>query len=489
MKKISTYLIILFVLSGAVPRLTAQESGSGEPELRLNFRGVPLDLVLDYLSEAAGFTIVLETPVTGTVDAWSNRPITTDEAVDILNSALDKNGYAAIRDGKKLTVVSKEDAKKRNIPVKTGNKPEAIPRNAEMVTQIVPVRYINAAKLTTDLQPLLPATATMTANEGGNALVITDTQENIRRFVEIVAALDTAVSSVSTLEVFPLKFADAKTLATTINDLFKESSSTASNNTGGRGGFPGFGGFGRGGGRGGNEESAANDDNAGLKSATKVTAVADEHSNSLIIAAPDEYMPMVAQLIASVDTAVQDVTEVRVFHLNNADPNEMAELLTNLFPDTTATSAQNSRGTGVQFGGGPFGGGGRGGGQNTTTAESDRAKKQTQVLAVADARTSSVVVSASRDMMDQIAAMVAQLDSSSSKKQKVYVYHLENSDVVEVETILRNLFESQNSRNTQTTQNQNALNTRAQNAAQSQGQNQNSGFGNTGGTGGSQGFR
>ncbi len=488
MKTTLTCLTILLAVASASPRLSAQERASAEPELRLNFRGVPLDLVLDYLSEAAGFTIVLETKVSGTVDAWSNRPITTDEAVDILNSALDKNGYAAIRDGKKLTVVSKEDAKKRNIPVKTGNKPEAIPRNAEMVTQIVPVRYINAAKLTTDLQPLLPATATMTANEGGNALVITDTQENIRRFVEIVAALDTAVSSVSTLQVFPLKFADATELAATINNLFKESTSTTANNNGGRGGFPGFGGFGRGGGgRGGNADTQTPDDNAGLQAATKVTAVADEHSNSLIIAAPDEYMPMVAQLIASVDTSVQDVTEVRVFHLNNADPTEMAQLLTNLFPDPTAANATNGRGNGVSFGGGPFGGRGGGGGQTAATTESDRAKKQTQVLAVPDARTSSVVVSASRDMMEQIAAMVAQLDSSTSKKQKVYVYNLENSDVTEVEAILRNLFEGQNSRNTQTTQNQNALNTRSQNSAQSQGQNQNSGLGNTGG--GQGGFR
>lgn len=143
----------------------------------------------------------------------------------------------------------------------------------------------------------------------------------------------------------------------------------------------------------------------------------------------------------------------------------------------------------MRFGGSPFGG--RGGRQTNTNTDSDRAKKQTQVLAVADARTSSVVVSASRDMMEQIAAMVEQLDSSSSKKQKVYVYHLENSDVTEVEMILRNLFEGQNSRNTQTTQNQNALNTRSQNAAQSQGLNQNTGFGNTGGAGGGggQGFR
>jgi hypothetical protein len=47
---------------------------NGEPGLRLNFRGVPLDLVLNYLSEAAGFIIVLDAKLTGKIDAWSNQP-------------------------------------------------------------------------------------------------------------------------------------------------------------------------------------------------------------------------------------------------------------------------------------------------------------------------------------------------------------------------------------------------------------------------------
>src|SRR5947208_1394601 len=38
---------------------------NGEKGLRLNFRGVPLEWVLDYLSDAAGFIIVAETEVKG----------------------------------------------------------------------------------------------------------------------------------------------------------------------------------------------------------------------------------------------------------------------------------------------------------------------------------------------------------------------------------------------------------------------------------------
>lgn len=97
-----------------------------------------------------------------------------------MNSALGKSGCAAIRNGRTLTVVTKEEARKRDLPVKSGSNPSDIPKNDDMVTQILPVRFINAAQLTKDLQPLVSDKATMTANESGNALVITDSQINIR---------------------------------------------------------------------------------------------------------------------------------------------------------------------------------------------------------------------------------------------------------------------------------------------------------------------
>src|SRR2546423_3764013 len=59
-----------------------------EKGLRLNFRGVSLETVLNYLSDAAGFIIVLETKVDGKVDVWSNQPLNKDEAVNLLNSIL-----------------------------------------------------------------------------------------------------------------------------------------------------------------------------------------------------------------------------------------------------------------------------------------------------------------------------------------------------------------------------------------------------------------
>jgi general secretion pathway protein D len=465
--------------------------------LRLNFRGAPLELVLNYLSEAAGFIIVLETEVKGKVDVWSNHPVTKDEAIQLLDSMLRKNGYAAIRNGRTLTIVSRDTAKTRDIPVKPGNDPKLIPRTDEMITQIIPVRYANATQLTRDLQPLLPTDeTTLTANESANALVLTAPQATIHRMVEIVQALDTSISSISAIRVFSLRYADAKQLATMIKELFTPQTSTqrgggGGNNAraqflnrlgggaggfGGGGGFPGAGG-GRGGGGGGGGGSTGTGTSEAREAASRVVAVADEATNSLVVSAPDEYIPTIEQLIKELDASVTDVTELRVFHLQNSDPVEMASLLMELFPDESNNQAAQGQ---VQFRGGGGFGGGRGN-NSQQSGQSERMKKKGRVIAVPDQRTASIIVSADRELITQIEAMVAQLDANPARKQKVFVYTLENADVQSVEEILRNMFEGQTTRNargnTTRQQNNNPLNNRTVGAG---GQ----GFGTGGGGGG-----
>lgn len=453
----------------------------GEKGLRLNFRNAPLDLVLNYLSDAAGFIIVPETDVRGKVDVWSNQPLTKDEAVELLNRVLAKEGYAALRDGRTLTIVTQAEAKKRDIPVKMSNKASDIPKDQQVVTQIVPVRFIGAVQLAKDLQPLMPAQTTMTANEGGNALVITDTQQNIRRLVEIIDALDTTVSSLSSVKVFALRYADAKTVADMVKEVFTSTDTTRAGGGGGRnrfqfGGFNPFGGGGQGGGDGAN--------NSGRPGASKVVATADERSNSLVVSAPDDLMPTIEQLVNSIDTNVDDLTEIRVFRLNHADPQETVDLLTSLFPDPTS-SQNNQRGGFGGFFRGPFGGNN----DNTATASSDRMKKQSKVIAVADKRTGSVVITAARDTMDQIAKMITQLDSDPARKMTVHRFKLDNADPTVAQQTLDDLFSGQSTSSsrsrTTTGQAGTQLNTRAQQQNQNSGTTRNnSGFGggNTGGT-------
>jgi general secretion pathway protein D len=342
------------------PTASATEDTGVGKGLYLNFHNAPIDLVLSYLSDAAGFIIEVDTPVRGKVDVWSTHPVTKDEAVDLLNSMLNKNGYAAIRNGRTLTIVSKDDAIHGDIPVKTGNNPDAIPKNDEIVTQIIPIRFVEAEQLIKDLSPMVSPHATIVANEAGNSIAVTDTQANIRHLVEIIKAID---------------------------------------------------------------------------------------------------------------SSAEDETELRVFHLKHHDPTEIANLLTSLFSGQGSTGGSQTPirfgGPGGGFGGGGFGGFGGGGfggfaaraaaaanaGASTpANGQAARIKKRQEVVAVADPRTSSVAVTASKDMMEQIASMVEQLDQDSPRVPHVSVVHLENADPQQVQQVLQDMFQSQNSTRSSQTQ-------------------------------------
>jgi general secretion pathway protein D len=181
--------------------------------------------------------------VKGKVDVWSTHPVTKDEAVDLLNSMLNKNGYAAIRNGRMLTIVSKDEAIHGDIPVKTGNDPGAIPKNDEIVTQIIPIRFVEAEQLVKDLSPMVSSHATIVANEAGNSIAVTDTQANIRHLVEIIKAIDSSAEDETELRVFHLKHHDPTEIANLLTGLFSGQGNTSGSQTPIRFGGPG-GGFG-----------------------------------------------------------------------------------------------------------------------------------------------------------------------------------------------------------------------------------------------------
>lgn len=320
---------------------------NGEPGLRLNFRGASLDLVLNYLSEAAGFIIVLDTKVSGKIDAWSNQPLSKDEAVDLLNSVLNRNGYAAIRHGRTLTIVSKEDAKTKDIPVVLESDPDKIPKTDEMVTQIMPVKFIEVAQLLKDLQPLVSTATTMSANEAGNSIIMTDTRANINRVAQIIRAIDQGAEDVTEVRVFHLSFADPTEMATLLGSLFSDSSSSSGSQSpmqfGGRGGGGGGNPFARMFGGGGGSDSG-NSQNQRIKKRTKVTAVADARTSSIVVSATSGLMSQIEEMVKQLDANPAKKQKVFVYQVNPGDVGQVQQVLEDMFEtSTTGNSRNNSR--------------------------------------------------------------------------------------------------------------------------------------------------
>jgi type II secretory pathway component GspD/PulD (secretin) len=357
--------------------------------ITFNFRNAPLNTVLTYMSDAAGFIIVMNTRVQGTVNVISTHPMSKDEAVDLLNSVLNQNNYAAVRDGRTLTIMTKADALHSDIPVKVSNDWNTISNNDEIITQIIPIRFVDAQQLVVDLSAFVSPNATIVANQAGNSIVITDTQSNIRHLLKIIQSIDSSAEMETEIHVFTLKYANPNDVVAMLSGVFPSSTGGAQNTlniAGGRGGAAGglaalFGGGGGGGGRGG-RGGGGNTSQARIQKAQQVLAVADGRTQSVVVTAAKDMMPQIADMIAKVDVDSVRDSQVYVLPMNNADPYQAAQVLQKMFGGTqagaTSTTATDpfvqrentmstSGGTSSSgIGGGNAAGGARGGGGGTT---------------------------------------------------------------------------------------------------------------------------
>jgi len=200
---------------------------NGDLKIKLNFQDAPLQTVLEYLSETASLTIVSDQPIVdGRMTVISRQPISLDEAISLINSMLKEKGLTTVLNGKVLKVVTLEQAKQESVPVFAGRDPDAVTATDDVVTYVIPVRYVGARALRENLQGLIPEYASLEANEDGNALIVTDTMANIQRLMKIVMALDTHMATASEIRVFRLTNADATSAASMINTMFQQDQSS-----------------------------------------------------------------------------------------------------------------------------------------------------------------------------------------------------------------------------------------------------------------------
>ena len=392
---------------GQAPEGQAPEGEAGEEEmppapvpgepLRLNFRDAAVQAVLEYLSEATGLVIVTTTPVEGRITVISRQPISTDEAVDLLDSVLKEKGYAAVRTGRNLKIVPLTQAAKENLPVYSGNNPDEIPEADRLVTHVIPVRYADATRLRQDLAPLISETATLSSNQASNALVLVDTQANIRRIVEIIRALDEHMAGEAEVKVFQLEYADASNTATLITNLFKGDEQESGDSR--RRFFP-FG-PGRDRGRGGDR----NEENGGREQ--KVIAAADTRTNTLVVSASPDVMPVIEGIIEELDSNPTEEDSYFIYPLKNADAVNLEEVLNNIFWGTGSTTGTTT--------------GARGTTQRGQTSRSGRTTltRQTaasandligQVYCVADEDTNSIIVRTATKHFDRVREILEELD-------------------------------------------------------------------------------
>jgi len=271
------------------PPAEAQDSDT----VTLNFVNADIDAVVKAVAEISGRNFVVDPRVKGTVNIVSARPVARALVYPTLLSALRMQGYAAVEADGVVKIVPEADAKTQAGPVQRGN---VTASGERIVTQVIALRHESAAQLVTVLRPLISPNNTISAYIPGNAIIVTDYADNLKRIDRIVASIDQPPAGEPML--VPVKNASALDVVALVNRLLTE----------------------------GQPPGAPQD------AQQRVSLVADPRSNSILVRSDNPGRgARVRQLIEQLDTPARTGGNVFIVYLKNADAAHVAETLRGLY--------------------------------------------------------------------------------------------------------------------------------------------------------------
>jgi general secretion pathway protein D len=209
---------VLVTLLGAPLQAVAQQQ---PPQtVRINFVNAELGDVIRSLATALGVNVMLSDVPTRRITFQAPQPVPVPQVGAVLEAILESQGLVIVQTGP-VAQVMPEEKKPATGPVLVG-KDFPSPPPLGLVTQIVPLEYIQAEEGVALLRQVAGKSARIEVVPRSNAVLITDRGVSIARYVDLLRRLDVKTGGEAGLRtyVYPLKHASASELAATLGQLF-----------------------------------------------------------------------------------------------------------------------------------------------------------------------------------------------------------------------------------------------------------------------------
>ncbi len=254
----------------------------------LNLKDADINALIGTVAEVTGTNFIVDPRVKGKVTVISSQPMDSDEVYQVFLSILKVHGFAAVPSGPVVKIVPDVNAKQDSIPTASD---EAPGRGDQMVTRVVQVDNVAAAQLVPILRPLVPQQGHLAAYPSTNVLIISDRADNAERLVSIIRRIDQ--KSDSELDVIPLQHASAVEVVRILTSLRQAKAAK---------GQP--------------------------VAASRVTLVADERTNSVLLGGDRAERLRLRVIISHLDTPLERGGNTHVVYLKYAKAPELVEVLT-----------------------------------------------------------------------------------------------------------------------------------------------------------------
>ena len=283
------HLIPIFALAFAL----CPDTGRSEDETwKVNLKDAEIREFVTQVSSITGKTFVVDPRVKGNVTVISSASMDKEAVYTLFLNVLRVHGYAAVPTGDVTKIIQQVLAKQSSNPrdfMASGN-------SQELITAVIPVRNTPSVELVKILRPLIPQYGHVAGIEQPNALVISDHSENIARLTEIIKRVD--VADVQTVSILDLKEA-------WVDDMVELLKELAPDQIGGN-----------------------------AKGPARVTLVASERTNSLVIKGEQQTVGRVEELVKRLDVPANRSGSTQVIRLAHADAEELAGILKNIIADS-----------------------------------------------------------------------------------------------------------------------------------------------------------
>ncbi len=294
------------LLLALVLTFTGQLAWAEDETWKVNLKNADIREFVTQVSSITGKSFVIDPRVKGNVTVISNTSMDKGAVYELFLSVLRVHGFAAVPAGQVTKIVQQVLAKQSSNP-----KDFLTSRNSEeLITSVIPVRNSPSAELVKILRPLIPQYGHVAGIDQPNALIISDHAENIARLTEIVQRVDVADNQ--TVQIVDLKEA-------WVEDMVQLLESLAPDQIGGN-----------------------------AKGPNRVTVVASERTNSLVIKGEETTVSRVQLLIKQLDIPANRSGSTQVIRLAHADAEELSEILKNIISDSDQEEKSNNIAVSIQ---------------------------------------------------------------------------------------------------------------------------------------------
>lgn len=189
------------------------------PAGNINFQGVDVSQVLEVYAKLVGRTLLRSGLPAASIVLKTETPLTKSEAIQALQAVLSLNGISVVNIGDKFVKV---------LPVGDANTAGAefndasaakLPDLGAYVTHIVQLKNLKPSEAVPIITPFSKLPNSILPIDSNGILVLRDNAENVKRMLQMIDRIDVSVPAEYVSEVIPIKYALAEDIANALNSL------------------------------------------------------------------------------------------------------------------------------------------------------------------------------------------------------------------------------------------------------------------------------